>query len=427
MLMLAESRTLIHTSKEVYKDTNNVEIDPAAARRKLESGSSLHWLHWLIVSLSLLLTFFAWYYSKSEFETRIKVQFDREADQVIELVQDRMGKYEDALWSGVALIGTSGGNIDLDHWKKYASSIDIEKKYPGINGIGIVHAMSKEEVPDYLAEQRKRRPDYTIRPSHGAKESYPIAYITPLKGNEQAVGLDLAHETNRFTAAKKSRDTGEAQITGPITLVQDSGKTPGFLFYAPYYEGGKYHNTNERKDHFSGLVYAPFVVRKLMLGVLEKEKRHVGIRLTDGEDVLYDEHSDSEADYDPDPLFKHAVDISLYGRKWTFDIWSTNSFREASTDSQPFVILAGGIFIDSLLVLLFISISRASHKALGYADCMTHQLEANAKELKTSQTRLAERAEELEQSNSELEQFAYVASRKRPPSPLNYYPSCQQF
>lgn len=401
---------MIHTNSEEHNDSNEVEIDPVSARKKLESASSLHWFHWVIVSLSLLLTFFAWYYSKSSLDARITSQFDREADQVIELVLERMQKYEDALWGGVALIDSSKGDVDFDHWRDYADSIDIEQKYPGINGIGVVHAMSKEEVPRYLAKQRKSRPDYHIHPEHEAKDLFPIGYIIPVKGNEKAVGLDMAHETNRYTAATKSRDTGDAQITGPITLVQDSGKTPGFLFYAPFYEGGTYEDADERKNHFSGMVYAPFVVKKLMQGVLEKEKRHVGIRLIDGEEVLYDEHVDSEADFDPDPLFKRAVDMELYGRTWTFDIWSAKSFREASTDSQPFIILTGGIFIDSLLVLLFISISRASHKALGYANSMTHQLEAKAEELKTNQIHLAERAEELEQSNAELEQFAYVAS-----------------
>lgn len=403
-------RTLFRKSIQTDKAVKTAELDPAAARQKLEYASSPHWFHCVIVLLSLLLTFFAWYYAKSALDARVKLQFDREADQVLELVQERMRKYEDALWGGVALIHTFDGDVDFTHWSQYANSIDVEKKYSGINGIGIIHPMSKEEIPDYLQQQRRLRPEFSVHPSHPARESYPIAYIVPVEGNEQAVGLDIAHETNRFSAAKKSRDSGEAQITGPITLVQDSGKTPGFLFYAPYYQGGTYDNTTERRKHFSSLVYAPFVVKKLMQGVLEKEKRHVGVRLTDQGDVLYDEHINSEMDFDPDPLFKRSVDLTFYGRKWTFDIWSANSFRKASSDSQPFVILAGGIFIDSLLVLLFLSISRASHKALVYADAMTQLLEASEKELKKNQMRLAERAGQLEQSNAELEQFAFVAS-----------------
>jgi signal transduction histidine kinase len=398
------------TTRETQQNSTHAVASPIAARKKLESDSTLHWFHWLIVSMSFVLTFFAWYFTKSELEARVKVQFDREADQVIELVQERLRKYEDALWGGVALIDTSGGDVEFDRWKRYADSLHIETKYPGINGIGVIHAMSEEKLVDYLAEQRKRRPDYGVHPPHAGNEYYPISYIIPVEGNENAVGLDMAHESNRFTAAKKSRDTGEAQITGPITLVQDSGKTPGFLFYAPFFQGGATANMNDRRERFSGMVYAPFVVKKLMEGVLEKEKRHVGIRLVDGVDVLYDELVSGEANFDADPIHKRVVDVDFYGRTWAFDIWSAQSFRQASADSQPLMILVGGIFIDSLLIFLFISISRASHRALGYADSMTHRLERSAEALQTNQSHLAERATELKKSNAELEQFAYVAS-----------------
>ena len=110
-------------------DQSNALLD---ARDKLVASSKLHWFHWLIVLGSLILTFFAWYYSSSEKTTRIEVQFERESDRVLELVKERMGKYEDALWSGVALIRTSDGKVDFETWQRYANSMNIEEKYPGI-------------------------------------------------------------------------------------------------------------------------------------------------------------------------------------------------------------------------------------------------------------------------------------------------------
>ena len=95
-------------SIEDFKEMQQSSSQLVKARRKLEAGATLNWLHWVIISLSLLLTFAAWHYSKSEQDLRIHAQFDREADQVVELIQERIQKYEDALWSGVALIRTLG-------------------------------------------------------------------------------------------------------------------------------------------------------------------------------------------------------------------------------------------------------------------------------------------------------------------------------
>ena len=378
------------------------------ARGKLVAASRLHWFHWLIVLGSLVLTFFAWHYSSSEKAARIKVQFERESDRVIELVKERMGKYEDALWSGVALIRTTGDEVDFETWQRYANSIHIEEKYPGINGIGVIHAMAATDLDSYLAEQRVQRPDFEVYPQHHGSVNFPITYVIPVEGNEKAVGLDMAHETNRYTAAKKARDTGDSQITGPITLVQDTGKTPGFLFFAPFYKGGTIetgidevaanHSIKERRSKFAGMVYAPFVVKKLMEGTLGKDKRQVGIRICDNDEVLYDEHLGHEQDFDPNPMFTESIDVELFGRSWKFDIWTAKSFREATSDNQPLTILISGIIMDAFLVLMFISMTQASQKSLSLADSMTVELENSTKTLE-------QKAGELQSSNERLRRF----------------------
>lgn len=381
------------------------KLNPADARQKLLAATRLHFVHWIVIPLSFLLSFVAWHYAKTNLEARMESRFDREADQITALVQHRMKNYEDALWGGVAMIRASGGDIDFEKWQAYADNIDIPTKYPGINGLGVIHRVHESQMDDYLTEQRKFRPDFAVHRKHKSDNHFPISYIIPVQGNEQAVGLDIAHESNRRIAAKRAIQSGNAQITGPITLVQDNSKTPGFLFYAPFYndEDSRGESTNSRQQKVSGLVYAPFIVKKLMGGALEKKLRNVGIRLIDNQDVLYDEHIASDPEFDASPLFSRMAKIELYGRTWTFDIRSAMSFRESSHSSQPMFILLGGIIIDCLLVLLFVSISRSSRTALDYADSMTKKLE-------TSQELLQKRARQLERSNQELEQFAFIAS-----------------
>jgi signal transduction histidine kinase/ActR/RegA family two-component response regulator len=380
-----------------------------AERKRLEQAGTLQWFHWMVVLFSVLMTVSAWYVSKSQLEAKHSVQFDRVADQTLELILDRMSKYEEALWGGVSLIHTLGDEVDYDQWHTFARSRRIEERYPGINGIGVSYSVSAEDLPGFLSRQRKRRPNFNIHPAHNESEFFPIAYLEPSPGNEQAVGLDIAYEVNRFTAAKKARETGEAQITGPITLVQDSAKTPGFLFYAPFYKGGNHGSKGFGASNFLGMVYAPFVVNKLMRGVLEKEKRQVGIRISDGPDVLYDEHQTEDEDFDANPQFKDSKDVALYGRTWMIDVWSTKSFREAGADSQPAIILFGGIAIDSLLLWLFMAISRANRRAIVYADSMNAELQTEKGLLEKANMHLGVVAEQLKSAK----ELAEVANRSK--------------
>ncbi|MDF1692166.1 MAG: CHASE domain-containing protein [Zhongshania sp.] len=376
-------------------------------QQALEKAGGLHWVHWLVVSLSLLLTLGVWQYSRHQVQDKIETRFSREADQSITLLSERLQKYEDALWAGVATIQSHDGNMSRHQWQEFASALHLPIKYKGINGIGVIHKVSKGDLDRYYVEQRKSRANYEIHPQHNNGYLLPITYIEPEKDNLAAVGLDVAHETNRLTAALKARDTGQAQITGPIVLVQDAEKTPGFLFYAPFYRKPPPVNAvsslESRRAQFEGMVYAPFVVHKLMRGTLEKSRRQVGIRISDQGESLYDENNRDEAYFDPNPLFKKSYTIEVYGREWLVEVWSTKAFRAETQNTQPTLILIGGIFVDLLLLSLFLLLSRANRRALGFAQRMSEGYQLKAQQLQKSVLR-------LEASNEELAQFAFAAS-----------------
>lgn len=368
-----------------------------SSRERLERAGSMHVLHWAVVCLSIALTLFAWYFSRRQVNDKAESQFNREADQVVELVTERMEKYEDALWAGVGTLRMSGGDIDDVQWRNFAQTLQIETKYPGINGIGVIDWLPREQLAEYLVTQRRARPGFTNHPEHGMPELLPITHVEPVEGNQQAVGLDMAHETNRHGAAQQARDSGLAQITGPITLVQDSGKTPGFLLYAPYYGPAVTDSVVSRRAHIRGLVYAPFVVKKLMEGVLAHQKRHVSLRLVDSSaSVLYDENTPEHRSFDPTPLYAMRVGVHMYGRDWNYEVQTDMDFRAMNSSRQPLTILVGGLVIDGLLLTIFVLLTRANRRTLAYADAANNDF--------------VRQTGNLEASNRELKRVAVVAS-----------------
>jgi CHASE1-domain containing sensor protein len=124
----------------------------------------LHWTHWLVLAASLGLTIFAWDFSNRQIEGKFSTLFNHEADHVVELVQERLQKYEDGLWAGVAAIRANGGNISYSEWRTFAASLRLQDKYPGINGIGVIHHVPPDRLAAYLEDQRRERPEYRIHP-----------------------------------------------------------------------------------------------------------------------------------------------------------------------------------------------------------------------------------------------------------------------
>ncbi|MGJ8628979.1 MAG: sensor histidine kinase [Sulfitobacter sp.] len=362
---------------------------------KVIGASRISLLHVVVVTLSMALTFSAWYVSKTQAEIRIQQRFDTSRDRIVGQIRDRMVKYEDALWAGVAAIESHGGDMTLSQWRVFATNLRLDEKYPGINGIGVIDFLTDQSLDAYLDRRRSERPDFEIHPLHNQSIYMPISFIEPEGTNAAAVGLDVAHELNRRTAALASRDTGDAQITGPIVLVQDEGATSGFLFYAPFYRGGAPNAVEDRRNRIEGIVYAPFVVRKLLDGLLAKDLRHTSISISDTGQAIYDEHSPAENLHDPNPMFAEQIRLDFYGRSWSLDIRSNLAFRENNTYMQPTVILIGGIIIEALILSLLIMMARANRNAVAYADKLTEDLQVEQ--------------QKLVRSNEELEQFAYAA------------------
>ena len=389
----------------VDNDTNGSGSNPEVQleHESLKRAGRLHWYHWLIIVASLVLTLGAWHIAKSQAEDKMHSQFERAAKQAVALVTERVELYENALWSGAATIHSQSHGIDLEEWRRFSHTLKIEERYPGINGIGLIYHVTQDDLAGFIQEQQDERPGFKVYPEHKQSEHFPITYIEPRGENRKAVGLDIAHETNRYEAAKKARDTGLAQITGPIILVQDQEQTPGFLFYAPLYDNQNQENIADRQKSFEGLVYAPFIFKNLMSGTLSKQDRQVDILLRDGDDILYDEAALGAKDHDMNPLLVKEVMVEMYGRNWTFEIASNLSFRHAMENNKPWMILIGGLLINALLLTVFVILARSNKMALAFADRMTKMYKLEAEQLQKTSAALAS-------SNSELEEFAYRTS-----------------
>lgn len=377
----------------------------SASRRacpSLHFIGALNGIQWLALAASVCLTLVAYVITRDHAEEKRRASFERSADQLRELVIERMQKYEDALWSGVAAIQMAGGEVTHEEWRTFGASMQIEHEYPGLHGMGVIRRWPRATSSSHVEHERETRPGFNIHPLGIGDEVWPIVYLEPNASNGAAVGLDITQEATRYAAAQAARDSGRARITGPVTLVQDAEQMPGFVFFAPLYRKPGV-TLDERRGSLVGFVFAPLLTHRLMEGSLARTQRNVGVRISDGQTTVYDDRREVDSRFDPDPLYQMSFTLPMYGRAWSFELRSDLAFRQISHDDLPLTILISGAVVNTLLLALFLAMTRNSRKTFAYAAKVTQEVRAQRDRLERTNLVLRRQSVSLNEARVEAE------------------------
>lgn len=289
-----------------------------------------------------------------------------------------------------------------------------------------------EGLTDFQFKQWKpdNDPQWTATETDWANEYFPALFVEPLKGNEPAIGIDLASNPTRREALQRARDTGQAVATARVSLAQDTGEQAGFLIFAPVYQPGtSTESIDDRRKNLAGFAVGVFRVSNIVNQVLsDLDFSDIQIRITDrtAEDhqqLMFDSSSPQSALSEtgdelrtPSPL-SIVFDRKVGGRDWQIEFSATPEYIQAHSHWTSWLIFGAGALTSFLLgVVLHLVVSRAT-EVEKLVDLQTEQLrEANArleqevKEREFAKRELQAKAAELETSNEHLMRFNRAAA-----------------
>jgi len=325
---------------------------PRAASRLI---SALRWqgFAWLVLVAAVTATVFLAQYSRNEFERRTADRFSYLAERQRDLLVDRIQDYERVLKGGAGLFAASG-TVTREEWHRYVKRLEMQKELPGIQGTGYTQLVPAGDRAAHEAAMRAAGfPDYRIYPE-GVRSLYSsIVYIEPFAGrNLRAFGYDMYADPVRREAMERARDTGEAAISGLVTLVQetDVNVQPGFLVYLPVYRNDMPTQTPaQRRAAIQGFVFSPFRSHDLMDKLFLDPRRDVEVEIYDGDrlpaNLVY-------ASSRTPRTAQNSVDqtIEVGGHRWQVRLTSSKGFERRANSWQPQLILIGGLLASLLLL-----------------------------------------------------------------------------
>ncbi|MDX1457245.1 MAG: EAL domain-containing protein [Marinobacter sp.] len=316
------------------------------------------WIAWLLLLGCIAVTAVLWHVSVRLVEDRTEARFRTQSLQLKTAIEERLLNYEQVLAGSAGLFAVAP-DVDRSDWRTYIESVDIERYYPGIQGIGFSSRVAAVEVNEHVEWARGQgMPDYRISPPGNRDEYHPIVFLEPSSNqNRRAHGYDAFSEPVHRLAMERARDTGVPMVTGKLVLVQEevAEDQAGFLMYYPVYHGGEIpHSLAERRMMLRGFVFSAFRMNNLVDGIVGLISPFLDVRIYDNEVISRDTlmYGSNLGSLDNDFSFEKTQTISHGGRTWLLQTRSTPAFDYLASDPRPTIVLGAGLLI-SLLMFAF--------------------------------------------------------------------------
>ncbi|QAU36001.1 diguanylate cyclase [Janthinobacterium sp. 17J80-10] len=319
-----------------------------------------HILPVVMLVLALLITFLLVRDARRVSEKYLQDEFAFRVQEINEAIYRRMQLYEQVLRGTQGLFAASGA-VSREEFRSYIDTLDLQRNYPGIEGIGFSLVVSPAAKPGHIQEMRRSGfPQYVIKPA-GERDLYTsILYLEPFSGrNLHAFGFDMYSEARRREAMEKSRDSNQAVMSKKTRLVQEVevNVQVGFLMYLPVYRSGSPHETVEqRRENLIGWVYAPFRMNDLMRGMEGVRTGELDVEIYDGgklddAGLMYDSNQVVSAIRHPG-RFTQVEPLQFASHQWLVAITSLALYERQADDGRAGLLLRGGISISLLLSML---------------------------------------------------------------------------
>lgn len=344
---------------------------------------------WAVVAMIVLIagsTLSSWFQVKHRLEVEARGRFDTVVSDNTEHITDRLGIYTEALYGFRGLFHSSD-EVNEREFHAYFDSLELDKKYPGINSINYNTSLTTTEIPAFIEAVRNDRslnpegdPGFAVSPDENHEEHYIVTYVG-VKNVGSNRGVDLADNEERRTTLQAARDSGLSTATETIRLLDAQGReqpnVKGFLVTIPVYKDDVPQTLAKRRVAHKGFLNAVFDYQKLFSqSIAESIPDSVAIQIKDSSGAVVYDRNRVTGD-----LITSTVAIPVAGQSFTMEIQAPKLYGVNRAErALAFYVVAFGITLAGLLVVVLWLQDRGRKRAVELASAMTEDIKSERNE-----------------------------------------------
>ncbi len=327
----------------------------------------------IVLFVSLLLTFVAWKYNVEVYDLQSKLKFDLISNEIGNAVQDRINRNMDFLAGAEGLFASRvavNSTVSKEEFSAFSKNLNLTTRYPSLLEFNFISSLKNS-------------------PSENWRDVLLYKGISSQEINTPLVeGYDFSNLEQYHTAIASARDTKSAQIV-------DVGKK--IIVFIPLF-GEKKMPGNE---DFYGTIEAAFDTTGFFREIFSEQylyqgmnfEVHIGDTPTQ-QNLLYSAGNIPSGDLSG---YLTKVDpITFAGNVWTILFASTKKeIVGYSLANFPNYVAFGGLVASLSLFGIVLSFATARRRAVDLAENMTASLKERTHELETSKDRIEKETHKL--------------------------------
>lgn len=367
------------------EDATTAAAHPALSRRLRPIRGHLLALVVLVAAVSTV--FALWRVSYDRELKSAEAAFVAGTEDVVERLEQKLVNYELVGGGGISLFASVAAPTP-QQWLGYVEGMELERRFPGMAGLGFAGYLRQERLEDLKKEWRQAGwGQLEIRPRGGRGIYGPILYLEPSTSeNLAAIGYDMFSEPARETAMRHAMETGEPTLTGGVHLITDGPEQgTGLVLFLPVYREGNAKTQSTRIDSMLGWVYVPFRVEQFVDEALDLDDTHQ-FRIYDvtgaaSQQLLYTTRTGRTQG---SPAFRHAVEVDAYGRAWRLEFDSPPLAVAVPRLSNLQTMLGLGLFAALLMYAVAWTLARTELRARKIARHLTEDFRRSEQRFRTA-------------------------------------------
>ncbi|MHB8483264.1 MAG: EAL domain-containing protein [Nitrospiria bacterium] len=335
--------------------------------QKIDRLPGPKFLAFSVLFIFLTSTILAWYYAGQKIERESRAFFEEDVNDARRTIDVQIQHYTDTLY-GLQGLFKAYGEVSLAQWNQYIDSLDLKKRFPGIQDVTFSLYVPREGKKDFEDKIRKiyHNNALKIHPEGDRETFFPGLYVSSFQNDSRRkLGFDIGSDPVRFSTIERAMRSGKATATGKLTL--EISQKPGFAIRVPIYKNGLPHDTGaERRRGLAGFVSISILSEELMDSLFNREHNlHVDLEIYDNGPVekggsksfkpaaallLYDRdrvfHLNNPGHH---PRYEKISSFEIAGEEWVIYSSTSSDFHTSTEKKFPLFVLLSGMTISALL------------------------------------------------------------------------------